>query len=373
MTIRLSAMFEEHMGRLLYNWKCAKRRETNALKKTARGSGRKKKLKYVSLKDLDSESESGMNGKPAAEAPKPGPSTRLNGASPAKTSRKQLNNLHKGLSDSNNDDDCDDDDWDITYNPRTSRSRKYISNNEQENGSDGKNVTYNPRSRPRKRNVNHDDGDESNDDEEEGDDDGDKDYNPKTRRGGTKNIVNYVGDHNDTKDTTYNPRTRRRGGNTNNNDEEDGDEEYYDDDKDTTYNPRSGARKKTPSKRNCISSSLRSVNKSSDTSDSDSSSSDNDMLLEVQRKLLQQSKRNIVRKRIDSNDTSESDENIRTSTRTRMIKRPRYIEDSNSEISDVGQRQNDDDTEDGSPCISISSRGRVRKITERARALFNRR
>lgn len=371
MTIRLSAMFEEHMGRLLYNWKCAKRRETNALKKTARGSRRKKKLKYVSLKDLDSESESGMNGKAEAEPPKPGPSTRLNGASPAKTPRKQLNNVHKGMSDSNDEDDYDDD-RDTTYNPRTSRSRKNISNNEQENSSGGKDATYNPRSRPKKKNVSHDD-EESNDDGEEGDDNDDKDYNPKTKRG-TKNILNYVGDHNDSKDTTYNPRTRRKGRNTNNNDDEaDEGEEYYDDYKDTTYNPRSGGRKKTPSKRNYVSNPLRSVNKSSDTSDSDSSSSDNDRLLDVQRKLLQQNKRNIVRKRIDSPDTSESDENIRTSTRTRMIKRPRYIEDSNSEISDVDQRQNDDDTEDGSPCISISSRGRVRKITERARALFNRR
>lgn len=55
MTIRLSAMFEEHMGRILYNWKMARRRSTTQLKRNLKRS-RRKKLKTESFKESATES-----------------------------------------------------------------------------------------------------------------------------------------------------------------------------------------------------------------------------------------------------------------------------------------------------------------------------
>lgn len=42
MTIRLSAMFEEHMRKIIANWKSARRRNNNA-KAKAKGKGKQKK------------------------------------------------------------------------------------------------------------------------------------------------------------------------------------------------------------------------------------------------------------------------------------------------------------------------------------------
>lgn len=48
MTIRLSAMFEEHMRRILLNWKSARRRNNNKKKKT-KAKGKKKPKKKPNL------------------------------------------------------------------------------------------------------------------------------------------------------------------------------------------------------------------------------------------------------------------------------------------------------------------------------------
>lgn len=47
MTIRLSAMFEEHMRRIVSNWKSARRRNTN--KKKTKVKGKRKQRKKPNL------------------------------------------------------------------------------------------------------------------------------------------------------------------------------------------------------------------------------------------------------------------------------------------------------------------------------------
>lgn len=48
MTIRLSAMFEEHMRRILSNWKAARRRTSNKKKTKAKGKRKQKKKPNLS-------------------------------------------------------------------------------------------------------------------------------------------------------------------------------------------------------------------------------------------------------------------------------------------------------------------------------------
>lgn len=45
MTIRLSAMFEEHMGRIISNWKSARRRNNNA--KNTKGKAKRGKVRLT--------------------------------------------------------------------------------------------------------------------------------------------------------------------------------------------------------------------------------------------------------------------------------------------------------------------------------------
>lgn len=67
-------------------------------------------------------------------------------------------------------------------------------------------------------------------------------------------------------------------------------------------------------------------------------------------------------------DSSSSSE-VNNKMRTRQVKRPKYYEDSDSEGGGRLTRNSDDSNE----CLtSVSSRGRIRKITARARALFRR-
>lgn len=47
MTVRLSAMFEEHMRRILLNWKSARRRNDNA-KAKGKGKGKQKRKHNLS-------------------------------------------------------------------------------------------------------------------------------------------------------------------------------------------------------------------------------------------------------------------------------------------------------------------------------------
>lgn len=48
MTVRLSAMFEEHMRRILLNWKSARRRNNNA-KTKVKGKGKQKRKRKHNL------------------------------------------------------------------------------------------------------------------------------------------------------------------------------------------------------------------------------------------------------------------------------------------------------------------------------------
>lgn len=49
MTIRLSAMFEEHMRRILTNWKSTRRRCNKKVKKKTKAKGKRKQKKKPSL------------------------------------------------------------------------------------------------------------------------------------------------------------------------------------------------------------------------------------------------------------------------------------------------------------------------------------
>lgn len=259
MTIRLSAMFEEHMGRILYNWKMARRRSAASSKRSLKRS-RRKKLQKESFKESGSESE--------AEEEEVSPKTTNR-----KTNTAQTNGHISDYQLSENSED-DEDEEEEDAKPSTSASQS---------SSSSEHSAYEPTT-------------------------------PKTRRSEYAN--------------------KRKVANN-------------------SYR-KNGSRRKPTSSEN-----------------TNSDDSDSTKRLRVVRKT-----NNKLRSRGEVRRASSESDEIRTSSRRRNVKRPRYIEDSDSEpigVSTRTRRGNDtDNSSDTGIITSVSSRGRVRRLTARAKALLRR-
>ncbi|KAK5650661.1 hypothetical protein RI129_001690 [Pyrocoelia pectoralis] len=243
MTIRLSAMFEEHMARILYNWKMAKRRSSTSLKRNIKRS-RRKKLNNQSFKESESS---------AAEEEKTKSPTRNTKETNGHVSEFQL---------SENSED------------------KNSSSGESSSSSSSDHSTYKPSG-----------------------------SGIKTRRFEStpkrKPVVNL-------------------------------------------YKKNIGQRKSS----------------SSDGTNTDDS--------ELPKRQSIKRKVNNLRSRGSTSRVSSESEDIRTSLRKRSVKRPRYIEDSDSAGSSVTQKNGNDTDESDEDVTTVSSRGRVRRLTARAKALLKR-
>ncbi|KAF5287129.1 hypothetical protein FQA39_LY16052 [Lamprigera yunnana] len=239
MTIRLSAMFEEHMGRILYNWKMAKRRSNTSLKRNLKRSRRKKLNR--SFKESATESSAAEDEKVAA---------------PIVNTEETNGHVSE---------------FQLSENSEAKPSSSATSSS----SSSSEHSTYKPSSSAVK----------------------------KSRPENTKRVT---------------PR-------------------------------KTISRKKSSSSEN-------------------SNSYDS----EVPKRQSTKRKVNKLRSRVAVNSGSSESDDIRSSLRNRNAKRPRYIEDSDSAASLNSQRNGNNSESTNDTPTTVSSRGRVRRLTARAKALLKR-
>lgn len=259
MTVRLSAMFEEHMSKILYNWKTATRRENvqNGRQTTRR---RRTRVQYTQNgNDNTSDSDEASSNNSGDDGEEEVINERVNGFTRNNQINQQNNNKAKYLASSSSDDG-----------PSTSFANLNKNTRHKSDSED----SYKPNSRKRKKKVlnssSSSDASISVDEEEDDDDDSDSDNQPLSVH---------------MKKATLITTTRLR-----------------------------------PKKYMCF------------------------------------------------DDSSDSDGEI-NKMRTRKCKRPKYIEeDSDSERCNILRKQTNGETNNDG--YTVSSRGRVRRMTPRARALL---
>ncbi|KAB0802050.1 hypothetical protein PPYR_04236 [Photinus pyralis] len=247
MTIRLSAMFEEHMTRILYNWKIARRRSSTSLKRNLKRS-RRKKLNNQSFKESPSEESS------AAEETKSKSPTRNMEETNGHVSEFQLSENSEDKNSSSRESSC--------------------------SSSSSEQSTYKPSSSGIK---------------------------VKRLEGTSKRkpVLN-------------------------------------------SYKKNVGRRKSS----------------SSEATNTDDS--------ELPKRQSVKRKVNNLRSRGSTSRVSSDSDDIRTSLRKRSMKRPRYVEDSDSVGSSAAQENGNDTDDTDADVTTVSSRGRVRRLTPRAKALLKR-
>lgn len=254
MTLRLAAMFEEHVTKIIYNWKVAKRRETV---QNGRRSSRKLRQKYVQNGNNQS-SEAGSNNSDYEI-----PNERVNGYTKDNHFNHQNNNRAKYVSPSSSDDE-----------PSTSFTNHKTTKQKSDSEESYKPTKRKPKKPARKFKLEESSSSEaspSEDDVRGNDDDDDDDEE----------------DDSDNQPLSVHARTRLR-----------------------------------------------------------------------------------VKRRVCS-ESSES-EGESSKMRTRQCKRPKYVEDSDSDRGSryVKQRNGGDSGDSSEYMVTVSSRGRVRRLTARARALL---
>lgn len=114
-------------------------------------------------------------------------------------------------------------------------------------------------------------------------------------------------------------------------------------------------------------------NKSSSSPNDSNNTDDSDYApLSKWRKTNYKEQTSTNRKKICDTSSSDSEVIVKTMT-TRNSKRPRYVNDDESDEDSVSEEEDRSYTscsDDDNPIVTVSSRGRIRKMTPRARALL---
>ncbi|KAK4883678.1 hypothetical protein RN001_006997 [Aquatica leii] len=132
----------------------------------------------------------------------------------------------------------------------------------------------------------------------------------------------------------------------------------------STYKPSSSGVKKKRTENVKRKVTVRRKSTSSENSNSENS--------DVPKRPLTKRKVNSLRSRGSTGRVSSESDDIRSSLRNRSVKRPRYIEDSDSAASSTSQRNGNDSEDSQVDQTTVSSRGRIRRLTPRAKALLKR-
>lgn len=139
-------------------------------------------------------------------------------------------------------------------------------------------------------------------------------------------------------------------------------------DSEDSYKPNTRKRKKVTRKVAPEESSSSEPTVSEDDDDDDEDDSDNQPLSVHTNKRTTRLR---PKKNMCIDDSSDSEGEI-SKMRTRQCKRPRYVEDSDSDCyGKVARQRNGENSDDSNSCtVTVSSRGRIRRLTARARALL---
>lgn len=378
MTIRMSAMFEEHIRRIIYNWKSARRRELSGrIRKRksvrSRKNGQRPRTRKTHISDEDEEEDE------EEDEATPPPSPVRKSFTPRKVNA--MTNGHASTSKSNGP---------VTrpiirIRPPVNRPKQLNTTSSDENDNSDKKVRFGVRGRK------HSDSEDS--------------YKPNNRG---KKIVRQTRSKGKQKKTYLENSdesevgTRTRGKTNMNNNVSDDYSESDDEplvnciNTSTTRNwneGSDGSEEETPLRNNSRTS--RSIQTSHDESSQSGSVrrtrgkrqnyeetdvEEDDSEIEEEEQLPQRAarlKRLNYRAMLqgDSGDSDDEDEDERAGLRTRRGKRPHYNEESDEESNGTHRRHKrrhvntgDSDSNEDEAGISISSRGRVRKLTARAKA-----